>query len=199
MAARALLEEEGEEALTMRSLAERLGIKAPSLYKHVSSRREIETLLAAEALNEMRESLAAADGLEEMGRSYRAWAIANPSLYRIATTRPLDRENLPTGLEDAAAAPLLAAVDGDRARARAFWALDNPALYRVATTRPLDRENLTPGLEDAAAAPLLEALDGDRNRARAFWALAHGLVLLELDGRFPGDADLEAAWLAGIS
>ncbi|HMW45981.1 MAG TPA: WHG domain-containing protein [Solirubrobacterales bacterium] len=150
-AARSILEQEGEEALTMRNLADRLGIKAPSLYKHVSSRREIETLLAAEALNEMRESLAAADGLEEMGRSYRAWAIANPSLYRIATTRPLDRENLPTGLEDAAAAPLLAAVDGDRARARAFW------------------------------------------------ALAHGLVLLELDGRFPGDADLEAAWLAGIS
>ncbi len=150
MAARALLEEEGEEALTMRSLAERLGIKAPSLYKHVSGRQEIETLLAAEALTEMGETLANESGLEAMGRAYRTWA------------------------------------------------LDNPALYRVATTRPLDRENLTPGLEDAAAAPLLEALDGDRNRARAFWALAHGLVLLELDGRFPEDADLEAAWAAGL-
>jgi len=150
VAARALLEEEGEEALTMRSLAERLGIKAPSLYKHVSGRQEIETLLAAEALTEMGETLANESGLEAMGRAYRTWA------------------------------------------------LDNPALYRVATTRPLDRENLTPGLEDAAAAPLLEALDGDRNRARAFWALAHGLVLLELDGRFPEDADLEAAWAAGL-
>ena len=136
----------------MRNLADRLGIKAPSLYKHVSSRREIETLLAAEALNEMRESLAAADGLEEMGRSYRAWGhrqpVALPDRHHPAH---LTRENLPAGLEDAAAAPLLAAVDGDRARACAFW------------------------------------------------ALAHGLVLLELDGRFPGDADLEAARLAGIS
>ncbi len=33
--ARELLEEEGAEALTMRRLAERLGIRAPSLYKHL--------------------------------------------------------------------------------------------------------------------------------------------------------------------
>ena len=149
-AARALLEEEGEEALTMRNVADRLGIKAPSLYKHVSGRKEIETLLAAEALGEMGETLARESDLEGMGDAYRTWALANP------------------------------------------------ALYRVATTRPLDREKLSPGVEEAAAAPLLEALDGDRDRARAFWALAHGLVLLEMDGRFPEDADIEAAWAAGL-
>lgn len=150
MAARALLEEQGEEALTMRNLADRLGIKAPSLYKHVRSRQEIETLLAAQALTEIGETLGAEGDLEAMGRSYRNWALANPGLYRVATTRPLDRENLPEGVED------------------------------------------------AAAAPLLEALAGDRPRARAVWALAHGLTLLELDGRFPAEADIEAAWSAGL-
>lgn len=149
-AARGLLEDEGEAALTMRNLAGRLGIKAPSLYKHVRNRREIETLLAAQAMTEMGERLSTTENLEAMGRAYRSWALGNPALYRIATTRPLDRESLPEGLEDAAAAPLLAAAGGDR------------------------------------------------DRARALWATAHGLVLLELDGRFPQDADVGAAWTAGL-
>lgn len=135
----------------MRNLAGRLGIRAPSLYKHVKGRQEIETLLAAEALKEIGEVLAAEPDLGRIGEAYRRWALANPGLYRVATTRPLDRENLPDGVEEAAAAPLLAAVDGDR------------------------------------------------DRARAAWALAHGLTLLELDGRFPADADIEAAWRAGLS
>lgn len=149
--ARTLLEESGEEALTMRNLADRLGIKAPSLYKHIKSRREIETLLAAVALAEMSETLAARPDLESMGRAYRAWALANPALYRVATTRPLDRENLPEGIET------------------------------------------------AAAAPLVRALGGDPDLSRAAWALAHGLTILELDDRFPGDADIEGAWRAGLS
>lgn len=149
--ARAILEEGGEEALTMRHLADRLGIKAPSLYKHVKNRREIETLLAAEALNEMGEALNSADGLEEMGRRYRNWALSNPGLYRVATTRPLDRENLPKGVEE------------------------------------------------LSARPLVEAVGGDQDRARALWALAHGLTLLELDGRFPDGVDIDAAWRAGLA
>jgi AcrR family transcriptional regulator len=150
-AARQILEEEGEQALTMRNLADRLGIKAPSLYKHVRDRQEIETLLAAEALEELGQRLGAESDLPAMGRAYREWALANPALYRVATTRPLDRENLPEGLED------------------------------------------------SAALPLIEAVGGDRARARAIWAMAHGMSLLELDGRFPEDADIEAAWQAGTS
>ena len=150
-AARNLLEQEGEESLTMRNLAEQLGIKAPSLYKHVKSRREIETLLAAEALKEIAETLSNEPDLASIGRAYRAWALANPALYRITTTRPLDRENLPAGVEE------------------------------------------------AAAAPLIEAVGGQQDRARATWALAHGLTMLELDGRFPADADIDAAWAAGIA
>ena len=35
--------------------------------------------------------------------------------------------------------------------------------------------------------------------ARAAWALAHGLVMLEINGRFPPDADIDAAWEAGMT
>jgi AcrR family transcriptional regulator len=39
--ARELLEREGPEGLTMRRLAEAMGIRAPSLYKHVESKEHL--------------------------------------------------------------------------------------------------------------------------------------------------------------
>lgn len=48
---------------------------------------------------------------------------AHPHMHRLINDRPLNRTRLPVGLDDRAAAPLVAAYDGDRdmARARA-WA-----------------------------------------------------------------------------
>jgi AcrR family transcriptional regulator len=40
--ARDLLETEGSDALTMRRLAEEMGIRAPSLYKHVPHKAALE-------------------------------------------------------------------------------------------------------------------------------------------------------------
>jgi hypothetical protein len=67
------------------------------------------------------------------------------------------------------------------------------------TERPLDRARLAPGVERQAAQPLLDAVGGDDDRARALWAFAHGMTILELNGRFPADADLAAAWERGIA
>ena len=66
------------------------------------------------------------------------------------------------------------------------------------TESPLPRERLTPGVEDRAAAPIVEAVGGDPDAARALWAFAHGMTVLELNGRFPPGADLDAAWATGI-
>jgi AcrR family transcriptional regulator len=119
-----LLEQEGPAALTMRRLASELGIKAPSLYKHVSSRDDIEAGLQARALVSMGEELAASDtGLAGIAAAYRAWALAHPRLYELSTRRPLRRDELPPGVEAAAAAPIVAAVDGDEHLARALWAM----------------------------------------------------------------------------
>jgi hypothetical protein len=78
------------------------------------------------------------------------------------------------------------------------FALDHPHLYRLMTTRPLPRERLAPGVEAGAAAPLMLVMGGDLDRARALWGMAHGLVLLELHGRLPADADIDAAWRVGV-
>jgi AcrR family transcriptional regulator len=149
-AARALLEEEGEAALTMRRLAERLGIRAPSLYKHIADKAELEIALMGAGFEEIGAAFRrAGPGLGSLAGTYRAWALAHPHLYRLMTDRPLPRDRLPEGLERQAAEPLLAAL-------------------------------------------------GDTDRARAAWAAAHGLASLELAGRFPPDADLDAAWTAMV-
>jgi hypothetical protein len=54
---------------------------------------------------------------------YRSWATAHPRLYEVATRRPLARDRIGEGVESAAAARIVAAVDGDEHRARALWAL----------------------------------------------------------------------------
>jgi AcrR family transcriptional regulator len=153
--ARELLEEEGPEALTMRRLAERLGIRAPSLYKHLPSKEALESAVVGV-------------GFEESAERFEAAVAAN-------RRRPL--------------AALAAAY-------RAFG-LEHPHLYRLMNDRPLRRDLLPPGLEDRAAAPLLAAT-GSRSLARAVWAFAHGMTSLELNGRFPPDADLDEAWREGV-
>src|SRR4029453_13547788 len=49
-AGRLLLEQEGPEALTMRRLAERVGIRAPSLYKHLPDKAALEAAIIATGL-----------------------------------------------------------------------------------------------------------------------------------------------------
>jgi AcrR family transcriptional regulator len=165
VAARRLLEEEGPEALTMRRLAERLGIQAPSLYKHLPDKTALEAAIIATGMEEAAAAFeAAVDGATAGGGG--------------------------AGGGGAALVALAAAYRG--------FALAHPHLYRLMHNGPLPRQHLPPGLEDRAAAPLLRAA-GSRARARAVWAFAHGMVMLELDHRFPPDADLEAAWRAGLA
>ncbi len=83
------------------------------------------------------------------------------------------------------------------ARAYRAYVLEHPNLYRLINDRPPPRHLLPEGLEDSAAEPLV-AVTADGDQARAAWAFAHGMVTLELAGRFPANADLDAAWAAGV-
>jgi hypothetical protein len=79
------------------------------------------------------------------------------------------------------------------------WALARPGLYELATRRPLRRDVISAEVEAATAAPIVAVAGGEEHRARALWALAHGLVDLELAGRFPPDADLDETWRAALT
>ncbi len=124
-----LLESEGERALTMRRVADEVGVRAPSLYKHLSGRDELVAALQAEGLAAMGAAFAVAGRsrsargrLAALAAAYRRFALERPELYRLTAGRRLLRELLPDGLEDRVGSVLVSAVGGDGNRARAVWA-----------------------------------------------------------------------------
>jgi AcrR family transcriptional regulator len=154
--ARDLLDEQGSDGLSMRKLADRLGMRAPSLYKHFPNKDALEAALISR-------------GFEEQGEQFEAALRDSPE-------------------------PLAAIAAVYRA-----YAQQHPHLYRLMYDRSLNRDLLSPGSEDRAVAPAVRAAGGDRSLARAIWAFAHGMTVLELNNRFPADADLDAAWERGLA
>ena len=138
-----------------------------------------------------------------MRRLGEAVGIRAPSLYKHFPDKAAVEVAIINDAFEAFTSTLEAAVaDGGDSLAslaaayRAF-ARAHPHLYRLVTAGPLPRERLRSGVERRAAAPIQRAA-GDPDLARAIWAFAHGMVILELDSRFPADANLDAAWAAGI-
>ncbi|WP_131784168.1 TetR/AcrR family transcriptional regulator [Protofrankia symbiont of Coriaria ruscifolia] len=76
------------------------------------------------------------------------------------------------------------------------YALAHPNLYRLATGSRLPRGSTTPSLEDWSGEPFFLAT-GDPQVAQAMFSFAHGMVILELDQRFPDGSDLQRTWDAG--
>ncbi|MGW6457307.1 TetR/AcrR family transcriptional regulator [Streptomyces sp. NPDC055078] len=154
-AALEILEAGGADAMSMRAIADRVGIRAPSLYKHFPDKSAVETELKIVGMAALADDLeaveAAESGLLPLALAYRAHALGRPHLYRLTAGQPLPRDRFPEGLED------------------------------------------------RAAAPLFRAVRGNLDIARTAWAFAHGMVMLELDGRFPPEADLDSAWSAGCA
>jgi AcrR family transcriptional regulator len=74
----------------------------------------------------------------------------------------------------------------------------HPNLYRLATSGRLLRENLPDGLEEWAGNPWF-VVTGDAPLAQALWSFAHGMLILELDDRYPPGSDLDATWRAGAT
>ncbi len=78
-----LLEAHGLSGLTMQAVATRVGVRAPSLYKHVADRDALVGLVADAAAAELGTRLTACDGLAEMARSLRTWAASRPESFRL--------------------------------------------------------------------------------------------------------------------
>ena len=76
--------------------------------------------------------------------------------------------------------------------------LAEPNLYRLATGAPFPRAVLWPGLEEWAGEPFY-LVTGDPALSQALWSFTHGMVVLELDDRFPPGSDLDRTWSVGVS
>lgn len=100
-AAAALADEVGLEALSLAGLAERLGVRPPSLYTHVGGLADLRGRLALTGVTELTGVLqratvgrAGADALRSLATSYRGWAHRHPGRYAatLAAPDPADRE-----------------------------------------------------------------------------------------------------------
>jgi AcrR family transcriptional regulator len=87
-AGRDLLEAGGLGTVTMQAVAERVGVRAPSLYKRFSSRDALIAAIASATLDDLGEALAPpssdpdpAAGLRAVAVAYRAFAQANPQAF----------------------------------------------------------------------------------------------------------------------
>ncbi|WP_440899530.1 TetR/AcrR family transcriptional regulator [Actinosynnema sp.] len=87
----ALADEVGFDHLAMGPLAERLGVRAPSLYRHVRSLADLKNAVSALAAHEIGDVLRRAvagrsgpDALRALADALRHWARAHPGRYPAA-------------------------------------------------------------------------------------------------------------------
>ena len=117
-AGRDLLEEGGLDAVTMQAVAERVGVRAPSLYKRVPNRGALVAAIGAAAQEDLRRQLEPftgdpdpAQALREIASAFRSFAQRHPRAHELLFM------NLPPGARPsaegtaAAAAPVLVVAE----------------------------------------------------------------------------------------
>ncbi|TFV97047.1 TetR/AcrR family transcriptional regulator [Leifsonia flava] len=93
--AAAMADEVGLNRLTLAALADRLGIRQPSLYKHIDSMAGLHRDIAVNAKRDLGEVLArasvgraGADAISAMSHAYRDWALKHPARYEASNRMP---------------------------------------------------------------------------------------------------------------
>lgn len=89
-AAMDVVDRDGGDQLTLAAVADHVGVRSPSLYRHVDSLDDLRQRLAVRALRELAAALEravgqrhGADALRTMMVAYRQWANANPERYAL--------------------------------------------------------------------------------------------------------------------
>jgi AcrR family transcriptional regulator len=156
-AARRLLDREGAEAVTMRRVAEAVGITPMAIYRHYPDRAGLLNAVANEGFEELAAQLAGkrfSGGIDErltkMAEIYLEHALENPRLFELMFLKPRE---------------------GARRYPRDFKAGRSPTVNRMVSAV---REGMESGhfREDDAWEIVFE-----------MGALSHGLIMLYLGGR----------------
>lgn len=87
-AAHALIAETGLENLSIRRVAERVGIAHRSLYNHFEDRDALLDAVATEGYENLAKALATAQTTDSFVSTYTGFALRNPYLYALMTSRP---------------------------------------------------------------------------------------------------------------
>ena len=90
-----MADEVGLSNVTLAALAGRLGVRQPSLYKHIDGMDALQRSMAIRAKNELADTLARAtvgrargDAITAMSHAYRNWALQHPGRYAAAQRVP---------------------------------------------------------------------------------------------------------------
>lgn len=109
-AAAEILEEEGLAGVTMQAVAQRVGVRAPSLYKRVDGRDPLVRLVAEAALGELAARVEPLTTAEELADAFRAFGRERPAAFLLvmapAPGTPVARQEF----RDAASASVLRAT-----------------------------------------------------------------------------------------
>jgi AcrR family transcriptional regulator len=116
-AAAALADEVGLPGVTMGALAERLSVKAPSLYKHVAGQAELQQRIAVLAVVELGDTLRDAiqgrsgrDALTAAAQAVRRFVVDHPGRYAATIRITGDPQDEPLAAAGARVLESLAAV-----------------------------------------------------------------------------------------
>ncbi|MFD9549449.1 TetR/AcrR family transcriptional regulator [Nocardia salmonicida] len=118
---RALLSEQGADAVTLRAIARALGVTAPALYRHYSSRDELIERMRVEFCADLAQFLSTEiEPLPDDGavrflaicRGFRHWALANPREFTLVFASPTSERSMMHRFDEPFGRIFLAAAGG---------------------------------------------------------------------------------------
>jgi len=101
-AAFALVAAEGHDALSLRRVADAVGIAHRSLYNHFEDREALLDAVAERGYAQLAEALRPAQSRDDFVRAFVGFALANPGLYGAIASRPHGTMPAKRGLHNAA-------------------------------------------------------------------------------------------------
>jgi len=151
------IQEDGVEALTLRTIGLKLGVSRTALYRHFTDKRALLSAVATEGFRLLTERLlrgwseGGIHGFNAMGAAYIRFAMANPSHYRVMFGGFVDDGPRDEDLMRESSAAFQALVD-------ALVSLQKDGAVRK---------------------------DDPLQLARFVWAVVHGVSMLIIDGQLP--------------
>lgn len=103
-AAREAVEKVGHGAMSLRQVAERLGVTQPAMYRHFADKGALLAEVAQRAGLEIEQAMSGAmrgpsdpfEAMRAVGRAYVGWAYAHPNLFRLMSSRiPSEHRSAP--------------------------------------------------------------------------------------------------------
>ncbi|GAA0899299.1 TetR/AcrR family transcriptional regulator [Virgisporangium ochraceum] len=166
----------GVSALSLKAIAQQLGMSGPALYRYFASRDELVTALIRDAYRSladtMRSAYDAGTDVAGLARAVRAWALADPQRYLLIYGTPVPGYHAPEDTTAISREIMTTLLD-------VYRSVDVPSTGRPFESH-LDHHRDWAGDPSVPVATL--------RRALAFWTRLHGILSLELAGHFTGMA-----------